>query len=469
MKSCYHYSMMIRKDDPMNKTAYKVLTTLLVLALLGSMTACRKDNAVDEEAEISYEPETVAQPLDLETMFARPVNGVQDFHYWTDKEFSYESNPHRDKDPQVFYYFLDIDAMTEYANMLQDNGFSLVKMYSNSKTKTMEWALTSDQCPDAETIHSVLTKVKCHVTIRSSDTRKFRVDVSPDLQVCDMGLRRDGSVVDVLPKGASAGAGLIQLEDGSYQTSDGRLTAAVGTAMVLRDGEVCNTTAEFSMEKGHESIKTGNYYRDQFVYLQHLENSLMAGDIFRQQDLAGESEFEELDNDGVKGRNFGSKPGVVISHGAKALLPSFLQDNFEDVTLRVMYYQKGGDAVYYVYGRFSDNTQPKEVEALIAVNMAVDGVMEDTTYLTVYSDVTVTYTHREFGSKYDVFTWEVIDGKGKVNITSTGDSCVIEGVSPGFALVRVTYEYGVEEPDVLTGITTTVTKSLTEDYHIIVE
>lgn len=463
----------------MRKNVQKLLAAIMALAMMLSIGACAEELDI-KIPDLGSTPDTtpttpqaqtvtVAQPLDLDEMFAAPDNAVQDFHYWTDEEFPYESNPSRDKNPQVHYYVLDTQAMAEYAQMLQENGFTLVD-YHNQSDKFVEWSLTSDRCPDAETITSVYEKTQCHVNIwRSDDKRKFRVDVSKDLQVCDIGLRRDGVTADVKPQGQSAGAGLLRLPDGSYQTSDGRLTAPVGTAMVLRDGTAYNTTATFDLNKGVEGIKTGNYYRDQFIYLQHGGNSLMTGDIFREQDLAGESVFEELDNSKVTGRSFGSKPGVVLSHGEKALLPCFVQDNFEELTMRVMYYQQGGDAVYYVYGRFADSKEPKEVEALIAVNMAGDGVVEDATYMKAGSTVKLQYTHREFGTKFDVFKWEVIDGKDKVSISSTGDTCEVTGTAAGVAIVRVTYEYGVEEPDVLTGNPRTVTKAITQDYNFIIE
>lgn len=460
----------------MNKNLHKTLAVLTALAMILGLGGCGESliTRIPELGDVlSTNPVkqavTVAQPLDLDTLFAAPDNAVQDFHYWTDKEFPYESNPSRDKGPQVHHYVLDAQAMAEYAQMLQENGFTLVK-YHNQSDKFVEWSLASDRCPDAATITSVYSQTECHVNIwRSDNNRKFRVDVSEDLRVCDIGLRRDGVTADVKPQGQSAGAGLIRLADGSYQTSDGRLTAPAGTAMVLRDGTAYNTTATFDLDRGYEGIMTGDYYRDQFIYLKHAENSLMTGDIFREQDLAGESVFEDLDNDSVTGRSFGSKPGVVLSHGEKALLPCFVQDNFEQLTMRVMYYEKGGDAVYYVYGRFADNKEPKEVEALIAVNMAGDGVVEDATYMKAGSTVKLVYTHREFGTKFDVFKWEVIDGQGKVSISSTGDTCEVTGTAPGLAIVRVTYEYGVEEPDVLTGNMRTVTKAITQDYNFVIE
>ena len=458
----------------MKKNVQKLLAALMAFALMIGFAACGGDSGSPSGGGSVPRGEagTVAQPLDLDALFAAPDNAVQDFHYWTDKEFPYESNPTRDEDPQVFSYTLDVQAMYDYAAMLQNNGFSLVEFYDEF-SNCIEWSLTSDRCPDAEMIDSVYSRSKCHVNIwRSDSNRKFRVDVSPDLQVCDLGLRRNGATVDVTPKGASAGAGLVRLANGSYQTSDGRLTAQVGTAMVLRDGKEYNTTATFKLDYGCETIMTGNYYRDQFVYLQHAENSLMADDIFREQDLAGESVFEELDNSSVTGRNFGSKPGVVLSHGTKALMPCFVQDNFEDLTMRVMYYEKGGDAVYYVYGRFADNKEAKEVEALIAVNMAGGGsgaAIENATYIKPGSTVKLNYSHREFGTKYDVFNWEVVEGVGKATLDFTGDTCEVTAQKPGLVIVRVTYEYGMEEPDVLTGILRTVNKAITQDYSFVIE
>ena len=243
----------------MQKNVSKLLAMLMALVTVLCLTACGGNPSGPGNSGgfpshnggsgHSAQAGTVAQPLDLDTLFAAPANGVQDFHYWTNKEFPYESNPQRDQNPQVHYYMLDIQAMYEYADMLQKNGFTLVSFYDEF-ANCIEWALTSDRCPTAATITSVFDKSQCHVAIRyDGSNRKFRVDVSPDLRVCDLGLRRNGTVADVRPQGASAGAGLVRLADGSYQTSDGRLTAPVGTATVLRDGTEYNTTASFSIEK----------------------------------------------------------------------------------------------------------------------------------------------------------------------------------------------------------------------------
>lgn len=469
----------------MRRNVRKALSILMVAVLCFGLAACGSNsggtpqpngggaaqpNGGGSSSQVSAG--TVTQPLDLNALFAAPANAVQDFHYWTGKEILYESNPHRDKNPQVFYYMLDVQAMSDYATMLQKNGFTLVDFF-NQSANAQEWALTSDRCPDAALITSVYSKTQCHVAIRKTDdTRKFRIDVSPDLLVCDVGLRRDGSVADVRPQGASAGAGLIRLADGSYQTSDGRLTAAVGTAMVLRDGVAYNTTATFALESGNETILTGNYYRDQFIYLLHRENALMTGDIFREQDLAGSVSRSEMQLKSVTTRTYGDKPAVLIAHGTTALLPSYTQNNYEQLTMQVMYYQPGSDAVYYVYGRFADKTEPKEVEALIAVNMAGGGsgaAIENTTYVKPGSTIKLVYTHREFGTSYDVFKWEVVEGAGKVTLNATGDTCEVTAQTPGLAIVRVTYEYGVEEPDVLTGVLRTVNKAITQDYSFVVE
>jgi hypothetical protein len=71
---------------------------------------------------------------------------------------------------------------------------------------------------------------------------------------------------------------------------------------------------------------------------------------------------------------------------------------------------------------------------------------------------------------YEVYTWEILDGSRYIELTGTrSETCTVYGTAPGTAHIRVTYEYGVTEPDMLTGINQKVNKSLTTDYEIAVQ
>jgi len=130
----------------------------------------------------------------------------------------------------------------------------------------------------------------------------------------------------------------------------------------------------------------------------------------------------------------------------------------------------GGEAVYYVYARMT-SAEPCEVEALVAVDMSggSSGSFGNATRLSVGDSFTLHYSGEEFGAHYHVYEWQVTDGEGNVRIEGTGSKCRVEALGKGVATVRVTYEYGVDEPDVLTGNMGPVNKVKTESYNFIIE
>ena len=414
--------------------------------------------------------ETVASTMDLEAEYAVPVNAVPDLHYWSCEAAEYRDEPKELDGNQVIYYTTEMEWIQKYVSMLQQNGYTLVDKYEGYKGGCYSWAFTCNAVPNARKFNDIFTETPCHVSIYWTDNNryKFTMNVSPDLEVCDTGARYDGSVVDVKPQGESAGAGLVRLSDGSYQTSDGRLTAAVGTAMVIRDGTAYNTAARYALDGSSQQIWVEGYYRNEGLFIETPENYLVQGDLFRHYDLRRDN-LNELDKGSLDGFNYG---GVVtfVACGDKWVNPSYNDPYYDALTMRLMYYDKGGDAVFYVYARFKSGNEPQEVEALCAVDTETNtGTINDATYLKAGNTITLKYTHREFDTSYNVFNWEIIEGADKVSISHVGDTCDVTAKSPGVATVRVTYEYSKEEPDVLTGIPRTVGHSIQEEYHFIIE
>ena len=93
------------------------------------------------------------------------------------------------------------------------------------------------------------------------------ITIPGEMEFVDLGLRQGGKKESVGIAGASAMAGLYRLPDGSYQTSDGRLTAAVGQAAVLRGGAACTgrTSSEISSSGERQTFKIEGFYRDESV------------------------------------------------------------------------------------------------------------------------------------------------------------------------------------------------------------
>ena len=76
---------------------------------------------------------------------------------------------------------------------------------------------------------------------------------------------------------------------------------------------------------------------------------------------------------------------------------------------------------------------------------------------------------REYQPHFETFTWELVDGAGVVELSNTTlAACTVKATRAGTAVVRVTYKYSVDEPDVLTGYLRSVEHSRTTDYTIFV-
>ena len=452
-----------------------LLAVLMLLTACGSKSGKDRDKDRDRDkdkgnqsSQNSSGPVTLAQPIDLSRAFALPDNVMPDLYHWADGAATYDDEPGELGGNQVLEYRTDREVIDDYIDMLQNNGFTLVDEYDEF-VELHAWGLTCDAAPQARTLEMMFTDTPCHVSIHWTDSsrRGFTMYVSPDIQVCDTGLRKDGSVADITPQGLSAGAGLIQVGDSTYQTSDGRLTASVGTAMVIRDGVTYNTNARYVLDGDYDHFWIEDYYRNEVIFIASPANYLMEGDFFRRDDLVRWRPIERS-RDSLDGFIYDST-AIAITHDDTCVGPGMNEENYEALTLRLMHYDKGGIAVFYVYARFLDGT-PGEIEALCAVDTGnKGGAIEEATYLKPGSTLVLKYTHQEYGSSYHTYDWEIVEGDDKVSIDATGNTCNVTALSPGVATITVSYGYSREEPDVLTGIPRTVGHTIVETYHIIVE
>lgn len=413
-------------------------------------------------------PQTVAGPISVNNAIEAPANAVPELIAWsggaaTAKELAKTGTV-------KMKYTTSGSVIEDYVKALQANGFTLIDEYYFSYRDTFQsWAFTCDAVPNASTIAMQYEDTPCHVCVwRAADDDEFWVDISPSLQFFDTGLRRGGGKVNQVISGPSAGAGLLRLSDGSYQTSDGRLTAAAGNAMVIRDGKTYTCDTRWEVEGEDERLWVENYYRNEGFFFEVPKNSLMEGDVLQIPDLIRER-YYVTEKDKLDHYNYHT-PFFALAHDGMWKGPQLNDSTYEALTVRVMYYQEGGEAVYYVYAKLK-NAQPAEVEALCVVNMATSngGNFSGATRMKVGDTVELEYTGEVFGAHYDVYDWEITDGSGNVYIDSVGDRCEVTARSKGVATVTVTYKYGVTEPDVLTGNPTTAAKSKTQSYNFIIE
>lgn len=433
-----------------------------VRALTGSG---RSDSAAGKKGSSAKLPAgVVAQELN----FTSPSTDgmVPDLYYWAPGEVAYD----RKSGDHTHYYKTEAAVIDAYVRMLQDNGFTLVDTFSQTYKKTfLSWAFTCDAKPDARTVTNQYTDTPCHVTIWYADKKgKYTISVSEDLVVGDTGLRKDGGNASLAPSGPSACAGLERNKDGSYQTTDGRLKAALGTAMVLRDGTAYITDASYAHEDGDEVLRVENFYRNEGIYFQAPESSLLQGDVFTQRELRRERWHDHKTMQDLAGFRWDT-PMLAMPRDGVWLGASKNESVYESQTVRVMYYDKGGEAVFYIYAKFLRG-EPQEIEALCVVDTTqANSTIQDATYMKPGKEATVKYTHHENGTSYETYEWEIIEGKDKISIDGVGKTCTVTAKSPGVAKVQVTYGYSKEEPNVLTGNMQTVGHSKTEVYTFIIE
>ena len=416
------------------------------------------------------EPELVSEAIQVENVIEVPKNAVPELAAWSDLT-AFSDKVITKSDKTVKYNLLGgVEIIEEYIAMLEANGFTLVdEYYFSYKATFRSYALVCDAVPDAEPIKMQYEDTECHVTIwMAEDEDEYSINISPSLQFFDTGVRRDGTKADEVIAGPSAGAALLRVDEGSYQTEDGRLSAVLGTAMVIRDGVSYTCDARWEVEKEDERLWVEDYYRNEGFLMEVPKNSLMAGDVLQVKNFVRER-YYTTEKSSLASYNWHT-PFFAIAYDGQWKGPELNGTDFKALTVRLMYYEPGGDAVYYVYAELKDK-EPGTVEALVAVDMSVGsgGNFDDATRLSVGDTITLNYSGEVFGSDYHVYDWAVTDGAGNVRMEAVGSSCRVQAVEKGIATVTVTYSYTEEEPDVLTGIMRDAHKSRSQSYNIIIE
>lgn len=418
-------------------------------------------------------PGQVAQSLDLSAYSSVPENGVQSIHFW-EGSVNLRDNP-TDMGSYFLYEYskshLKQDTVEEYIAMLERNGFTLVEKfyesyYTNSYTS---YGLICNKLSGADTIDQQYTDNKVHICIWTSRNDNWFFNVADALEYCDMGLRKDGSDVPMVPSGPSVAAGLNRLSDGSYQTSDGRLTASAGSAMVIRDGTVGTGDVMLELDKGVDILTIDNYFQDEHLILEYAEGSITAGQIFLKDDLQKEMlKFTmTCDEEDV---HLNQRYGTV----------------FNTVTVRVMHYEEGREAAVYIYAE-TQNTSPITLEILCVFStMPYEepeqtrpdkadefyDVLEDDTFTmktgeTILLHSTIKSYH--FDSDYHVFDWTITEGDAHADIYGVGDNCYITALSPGTVVITMKYSYDQPGQNVLTGLPQDERHTATKTFTIIIK
>lgn len=288
------------------------------------------------------------------------------------------------KDTYVVYDFRgdtkNYSVFESYISKMINGNYNLKLIDSHSKVYSD--AAYYDYCINYtgtgkvnETVNGTFsTNTVCNFMAYSQiDGSKYKacIWIPNSMKIVDLGLRYGGRNVSAKLAGESAAAGLYKNSDGSYSTSDGRLKAKPGKAMVIRDGKTYNVNACLVKDKitNKDELRVELYYGTEGIYFGVAQNSLSSGNIMRLTDLAQSErwiwnmKWDSLDNFA----GYKTCPLLGFGHGKDFITPLATNENqFKDVTVRVMYYEKDVVAVYYIYAEFK--SAPKKVEALCVVD-----------------------------------------------------------------------------------------------------
>lgn len=238
--------------------------------------------------------------------------------------------------------------------------------------------------------------------------------------------------------------------------------------MVLRDGTAYTTSAEYA---AGDTLNIDGYYRNESIFFRANAGYLMEGDVLTQREMRQWKQYskEKGEQDLYK---YSTVADLSVANDGEWVSPtcsSLASAEMDVCTVRVMYMDDGGDAVFYIYARFFEG-EPREIEALCAVTTADDeGAFSNAAYLDMGNTVELNYSHREYGSDYHTFDWSIVEGSENISIHAVGDSCTVTALKAGTAAVKVSYGYSVEQPDVLTGTPRTVSRHKSETWYFVVK
>ena len=294
---------------------------------------------------------SMAGSVDLEEFEKLPTYPVQELRIWGQGEVRVSDEPLNMTGYRLYKYRVSQEVLEEYIAMMQTQGFTLVGEYHESSFlgSYQSYGLLCDSAADIPTIEQMYTDTPCHVNIWKSDS-KWWVEVADGMDLCDMGLRRDGSVASILPQGESVAAGLRRIS-GGYKTSDGRLQAKLGEAAVILGGETVKASATWkrSGEKVTVTVKITDELSAEITY---HEKDVQQDDIFR---LETVEEYPATVTLIADDERISARPTGVLS--------------FRCASLRFMHLDEEGNVVLYLYTEPLDTLLfPESLELFCAVN-----------------------------------------------------------------------------------------------------
>ncbi len=482
----------------------KVLNLLLCLALLVSMltgcttsvqdsdTACSTiaaDNGSNQAGENfeKEQPVLVAEELDLTAVDHREPCFLG-MDCYSAGQFDLSEVTDKGTYNQVRVYDAPFDSLTlleAYVNVLCQNfAFELVCdpfYYDNERNGDGERITFSYVLRYTGDAHRSDTPIVCEYTgqqgdvIVSGHSRGAEWDVmfcifyAKWLKPVDDGSRYDAGAAGAAYYGESFGAGLNLLSDGSYATTDGRLSVAPGQAMFFTDGKAATYSAymEWSEKRDQKRICVQDKFGvDQMAFALPLAQPAASGDTYN----AGIMDSNTAGTSQTIPTNY--EPMFALLHnGQYVSARGTLSDGMTRFNARMMYWDEELEAaVLYFYAAFS--AAPYEIEGLVAVDMLGngDGASASNADYTMQVGQKLTITGpSEFKTGHELWTWSYISGSEYSELHDTvSQTCTLVARKPGTVRLQVLYDYSVKEPDILTGIESTVQKEETVEYTILI-
>lgn len=447
----------------------KILTISVLVFLTVALCGCSNQEESPDTSQNSemHVPETetekvteeiLADAMDLSGYAEIPENAIQEFWSWSQDKMSV-TYPDKKNEP-ASYWGVERELVEEYASFLTEEMGLILQESVGTKYGYTHPTIEAEGIKKSKE----LSKEYPIVWSYGGSQNAVLFINEEAFTVCDMGYRRNGEREEVKVYGDSAGAALIKTSDGIYKTDDGRLQTKLNEAMVIRDGETSVAEAYHEIIDNEERLFVEFYYRDEGFYLEVPKYYSLTGDIYRVEELV-KSAYPTDKRDKITDVDFDGKLTFLMSHNGSWIGPNHHWNKYKQLTVRVMYYEKNVEAVYYVYAKFADG-EPSEVEALVAVDLSPKQEAElpsaevDTSEVIELKDGDtlllgqtgeISYGSRKSGSAYHVYNWSIVEGKDLVILDEGHDSCKITARGKGTVVVKCSYSYTKKKENVLTG------------------
>ena len=373
---------------------------------------------------------------------------IPDFGAFTDYKISmkHRVNPEEVKYSKMYEYWNmpDEGAMSyveAYVQLLKDSRFQLMFTSEEHNSSTDSYYFTY-------TGSAKVTETTVEVTYKPRKDKLY-IYYSKEFNVIDSLDRYEGtSVKNPMIQGTSARKSVVKTSKGKYQTSDKRLSVKAGYADVIVNGKhytpKVSFTSSYTSKEGYtrDIMTLQSVWGNNDIILDFDYNTAQTDNLYDMRDIM------------LYGKKSDVKLEIENTSTKKSILPEY-GGSFEYVTVRVPKWNINGVTVVYFAAKYTDASNTvNTIEGLIAAKYK-DPLAEELETITISKGSTqnIKYSGTVVFPNYETYDWTIVSGKNNITLDKkTSRTCKVKGKKAGTAVIRITYEYGVDEPDVLTGI-----------------